>query len=81
MSTDKLPTPTGASSIQFGFTIDGSASVARPSQVITQFNYQINLRSIFTIFAANLLGDTASVRGLNGGAFSTSPALPLGLAA
>jgi hypothetical protein len=69
VSTDTLPTPTGASSIQFGFTIDGSGSVARTSQVITLFNYQINSGPIFTIFSANLLGDTASVRGLDGGAF------------
>jgi len=69
VSRDTLPTPTGASSIQFGFTIDGSASVAKTSQVLTLFNYQINSGPIFTIFSANLLGDTASVRGLDGSAF------------
>ena len=69
VSTDTLPTPAGASSIQLGFTIDGSASVARTSQVLALFNYQINSGPIFTIFAANLLGDTSSVRGLDGGSF------------
>ena len=68
-STDTLPTPTGASSIQFGFTVDGSASVAKTSQVLALFNYQINSGPIFTIFSANVLGDTSSVRGLDGGAF------------
>ena len=69
VSTDTLPTPAGASSIQLGFTVDGSASVAKTSQVLTLFNYQINSGSIFTIFSANLLGDTASVLGFDGGAF------------
>jgi hypothetical protein len=69
VSTDTLPTPAGARSIQLGFTIDGSASVARTSQVLALFNYQINSGPIFTIFAANLLGDTSSVRGLDGGSF------------
>ena len=79
MSTDTLPTPTGASFIQLGFTIDGSASVARTSQVLALFNYQINSGPIFTIFAANLLGDTSSVRGLNGGAFVDLPGFTVGV--
>ena len=75
MSTDTLPTPTGTGFIRLGFTVDGSASVAKTSQILAQFNYQINSGPIFTIFSANLLGDTGSVRGLDGGgALSTSPA-------
>ena len=74
VSTDTLPTPTGTGSIHLGFTIHGSASVAKTSQVIILFNYQINSRPIFTIFHADLVGDTASVRGLDrGGAFVDLP--------
>jgi hypothetical protein len=65
VSTDTLPTPTGKF-VQFGFTIDGSASAAKSSQAQTFFNYQINSGPIFTIFVANVLGDSSSVRGLDG---------------
>ena len=67
VSTDTLPTP-GASYMELGLTIHGSASVAKTSQVIILFNYQINSGQTFTIFHADLTGDTASVRGLDRGA-------------
>ena len=79
VSTDTLPTP-GTGSIQLGFTIYGSASVAKTSQVIILFNYQINSGQTFTIFHADLTGDTASVRGLDrGGAFVDLPGFTVGV--
>jgi hypothetical protein len=68
-STDTLPTPTNAKFVQFGITVDGSASVATTSQILSLLAYQINSGPIFTIFAANLVGTSASVRGLNGTSF------------
>ena len=68
-STDTLQAPGGASFVQFGFTIDGAASVANNSQILSQFAYQIDSGPIFTIFSANLLGTTGSVRGLDGSSF------------
>lgn len=64
-STDTLPTPTGAKFVQFGITVDGSASTATTSQVLAQLAYQIDSNPIFTIFSANILGSSASARGLN----------------
>lgn len=64
--TDTLATPAAAKFIQLSFTVDGSASVAKSSQILAIFNYQINSGPIYTIFSAGLLGSGAYARGLHG---------------
>ena len=66
VSTDTLPTPLGGKFLQFGVTIDGSASIAGSSQILTFLNYQINNGPIFTFFVGDLADGTAVARDIFG---------------
>lgn len=74
-STDTLPVPTGAAFVQFGLSIDGSASVTGTSQVLTILDYQIGNGPIYGAFEANLPGDNnlATARGLAADGTGTGP--------
>lgn len=65
-STDTLPTPAGAAFVQFGLSIDGSATITGNSQILSILDYQINNGPIYGAFYADLVGTYASVAGLNG---------------
>lgn len=67
-STDTLPAPAGARFFQFGMTVDGSASMATTSQILSLLAYQIDSGPIFTMFTADIIGNNnfSFVRGLNG---------------
>ncbi len=74
-STDTLPVPTGAASIQFGLTIDGSASVTGSSQTLTILDYQINGGVIYGAFEGVLPGGNSvgTAQGLTANGTGTGP--------